>query len=132
MKKKLLILAGMLIFFQFGFSLSCAQISYYYDVKDGKVNYIVGNQELPVSKADAGTFKKLDNFFGMDINHVYYQDKIISNIDIKTFEVLEWSNPKSDPIWGTGCKSAYISHFKDKNGVYSLEDIQNGKLKLEK
>ena len=38
MKNKLLILAGLFMFFQFGFSLSC--FFPYYSIDQGKVNYI--------------------------------------------------------------------------------------------
>ncbi len=131
MKKKLLILIGIFAFFQFGLSLSCARILHYYEEKDGKIIY-VGEDQLVINKADIKTFQDLDGFFGADNNYIYYKGKKVNNIDVKTFEIVSWNELKPDPIWGTGCQTSYITEFKDKNGTYKLEDIQNGKLKLEK
>ena len=85
-----------------------------------------------INKVDIKTFQDLDGFFGADNNYIYYKGKKVNNIDVKTFEIVSWNELKPDPIWGTGCQTSYITEFKDKNGTYKLEDIQNGKLKLEK
>lgn len=64
MKKKLLILTGMLIFFQFSFSLSCYFPSY--NIENGKVSFSgPGNQNV-ISKADPETFKNIDGNFGIE------------------------------------------------------------------
>ena len=86
-----------------------------------------------MEKVDFETFKELDKNLGKDKNHVYYEGKIIKDIDTETFEIISWYEPK--PIegspWGLGCQYRYIEKFKDKNGTYELKDIRNGKLKLE-
>ena len=131
MKKKLLILAGMFIFFQFGFSLSC--FFSHYELKDNTAIYNGLNEKVTMKNVNIETFKDLDGNFGKDKNHIYYTGKILKNIDTKTFEVVSKYIPiPDDPVWGIGCQTSYITEFKDKNGVYKLEDIQSGKLKLEK
>ena len=130
MKKKLLILAGILVFFQFGFSLSC--FFPHYEVKGDTVMFNGGSNKVMMGNVDIETFKDLDGIFGKDKNHVYYVGKILKNIDTKTFEIVSKYIPiPDDPVWGIGCQTSYITEFKDRNGTYKLEDIQNGKLKLE-
>ena len=131
MKKKLSILLGMLIFFQLGFSLSC--FFSHYELKDNTAIYNGLNEKVTMENVDIETFEDLDGYFGKDKNHIYYDGKILKNIDVKTFEVISKYLPiANDPIWGIGCQTSYITEFKDKNGIYKLEDIQSGKLKLEK
>ena len=130
MKKKLLILAGMLVFFQLGFSLSC--FFSHYELKDKTVIYNGLDEKVTMKNVDIETFKDLDGNFGKDKNHIYYTGKILKNIDTKTFEIVSKYIPiPDDPVWGIGCQTSYITEFKDKNGIYKLEDIQSGKLKLE-
>ena len=130
MKKKLLILAGILVFFQFGFSLSC--FFPHYEVKGDTVMFNGGSNKVMMGNVDIETFKDLDGLFGKDKNHVYYTGKTLKNIDAETFETVSKYIPiANDPIWGIGCQVSYIIEFKDKNGTYKLEDIQSGKLKLE-
>ena len=110
MRKKLLILFGLLVFFHFGYAISCVEKIY----------------------GDEASYKNLDGRFGIDKNHIYYHGKIIKNIDFETFEIVSWHMELPDPIWGYTCQSSsYIKKFKDKNGEYTIEDINNGKLKLE-
>ena len=131
MKKKLLILAGMLVFFQLGFSLKCFFPSYM--LKDKAIIYHGLDGKVTIKNVDIETFEDLDGYFGKDKNHIYYDGKILENIDAKTFEVISKYLPiANDPVWGIGCQTSYITEFKDKNGTYKLEDIQSGKLKLEK
>ena len=130
MKKKLLILAGMFIFFQFGFSLSC--FFSHYELKDNTAIYNGLNEKVTMKNVNIETFKDLDGNFGKDKNHIYYTGKILKKIDAKTFEIVSNYIPiPDDPVWGIGCQTSYITEFKDKNGTYKLEDIQSGKLKLE-
>ena len=131
MKKKLLILAGILVFFQLGFSLKCFFPSYVF--KDKAVIYNGLDGKVTMENVDIETFEDLDGYFGKDKNHIYFDGKILKNIDVKTFEVTSNYIPiANDPIWGIGCQTSYITEFKDKNGIYELEDIRSGKLKLEK
>ena len=123
MKKKLLILAGLFMFFQFGFSLSC--FFPHYSFAEKKVTYIGLGEKIDVDKADIETFKDLDGAFGIDKNNVYYLGKVLKKIDRQTFEVTARYIPvPNDPVWGIGCQTSYITEFKDKNGVYKLEDIK--------
>ena len=124
MKKKLLILAGLFIFFQLGFSLSC--FFPHYNFADGKITYIGLGEKWEVEGADIETFKQLDNVFGIDKNYVYYLGKPLKNIDRDTFEPTAWFIPRStDPVWGIGCQTSHITEFKDKNGVYKTEDFKD-------
>jgi hypothetical protein len=128
MKKKLLILAGIFIFFQFGYSLKC--FFPHYKLEGKKLVYIGLDEKTAVNTADIETFKELDEAFGIDKDHVYYEGKILRNIDSKTFEVTGNHIPVADdPIWGIECQTSYITEFKDKNGIYRTEDIKNGKIK---
>lgn len=130
MKRKFFILAGIFMFFQFGFSLSC--FFPHYEISGDTIMYNGGASNTKLKNADVKTFKELDTLFGTDKNRVYYRGKHIKNIDRETFEIVSRFIPVSDdPVWGIGCQTSYIETFKDKNGVYSLEDIMNGKLKLE-
>ena len=130
MKNKLLILIGIFVFVQFGFSLSC--FFPYYKIEDGTIMYYGGSNKVMLEKFDIETFEGLDRAFGKDKNHVYFTGKIIEKIDAKTFEIVSRYEPKPIPNspWGIGCQTSYITEFKDKNGTYKLEDFQSGKLKL--
>ena len=123
MKKKLFILAGLFMFFQFGYSLSC--FFPHYRLGEKKVTYIGLGEQVNVDKADIETFKDLDGVFGADKNYVYYLGKPLKNIDRNTFEVTGRYIPvPNDPIWGIGCQTSYITEFKDKNWAYKLEDVK--------
>ena len=124
MKKKLLILAGLFMFFQLGFSLSC--FFPHYSTDKGKIVYIGLGERKIAEEADTETFKELDNVFGIDKNYVYYLGKPLKNIDRDTFEPTAWFMPQStDPVWGIGCQTSHITEFKDKNGVYKTEDFKD-------
>ena len=130
MKNKLRILIGIFIFSHFIFSYTCIKTGYL--KKRNEIFYNDGFELKQLSKVDANTFKQIYSFIGRDKNHVYYVGEILKNIDTKTFEVVSKYIPiPDDPVWGIGCQISYITEFKDKNGTYSLEDIQNGKLELE-
>ena len=126
MKKKLLILAGILVFFQFGFSSNC--VSPNYELKDKTIIYNNGVEKVTMRNVDAETFEHLDGYFGRDKNHVYYIGKILGNIDVKTFETVDKVTPS---LSKKECPSSLIMEFKDKNGTYGLSDIWSGELKLE-
>ena len=130
MKKKLPILPGLFMMFQFGYSVC---IRSYYIVVDGTLKYTGAGQNRVVKNVDIKTFEDLDWAFAKDKNRVYYLGQSIKNIDAETFEVIrEYEQPsvniKSPP---PRCGPPNITKFKDKNGTYELKDIQNGKLKLE-
>ena len=128
MKNKLLILAGLFMFFQFGFSLSC--FFPHYSIDGSKISYVGLEGNLVLEEVDIETFKTLDEAFAADKNHIYYMGKPVKSIDRETFEATAWYIPvPEDPVWGIGCQTSYITEFKDKNGVYKLEDLKNGKLK---
>ena len=132
MRNKLLILISLPIFFQLG--ISCCSASEY-KIENGKIFW---KQDLKIERelknVDLKTFENLDEsvelnaHFAKDKNHVYYQGKIIKEIDSKTFEVVKRNIPtKEDP---RGDCINYIKIFKDKNGVYQIEDIRKGVLEL--
>lgn len=128
MKGKLLILAGLFMFFQLGFSLSC--FFPYYQITEKEVIYIGLQEKRTVEKADIESFKMLDGAFAVDKDYVYYLGKPLENIDRTTFEITDWFIPvPNDPVWGIGCQTQSIIEFKDKNGTYKLEDLRNKKLK---
>jgi hypothetical protein len=130
MKRKLLIFFSTFIIFQFGLSLSC--FFPHYEIQKERVIYIGGRGTVVLKNVDIKTFKELDIIFGIDENRVYYEGKHLKNIDAGTFEIVKEYIPiPDDPVWGIGCKTPYIEEFKDKNGIYKLEDIRNGKLELE-
>ena len=77
-----------------------------------------------VKEADYESFEKISVLFGKDKNHVYYAGKKIIGIDPKTLKVISLYEVPYN-------KSKEISKFKDKNGEYTIDDIREGKLKLE-
>ena len=132
MRNKLLILISLPIFFQLG--ISCCSASEY-KIENGKIFW---KQDLKVKKelknVDLETFEDLDGsvklnaHFAKDKNNIYYQGKVIKELDSKIFEVVKRNIPtKGDP---RGDCVNYIKIFKDKNGIYQLEDIQKGVLEL--
>ena len=132
MRNKLLILISLPIFFQLG--ISCCSASEY-KIENGKIFW---KQDLKVKQelkdVDLKTFEDLDGsvklnaHFAKDKNNIYYQGKVIKELDSKTFEVVKRNIPtKGDP---RGDCVNYIKIFKDKNGIYQLEDIQKGVLEL--
>ena len=127
MKNRLLVILGVFIFFQFGYSLSC--FFPHYRVIEQSIVFYGGSSEVVMKNADINTFKDLDGFLGKDKNTVYYLGKPLKNIDAATFEIVNRYVPiANDPVWGIGCQTQYITEFKDKNGVYNLEDIKSGKI----
>ena len=126
MKKKLLILVGIFVFFQFGFSLDCMVTGY--EKENNKVYYHSSKkgEKIELEKADFKSFEVIEavNFKSLarDKNHVYYAGKLLDFIDIKSFEVLEEIKPELGPVWGYGCRTSnYI--LKDKNGVYDTRNL---------
>lgn len=124
MKKKLLILFGVLMFFQFGYSSSCFRPRYLKD-KNMKVFY----QSTPdikeiVQVSDYETFEIIDENFGMDSTNLYYKGKIMKNFDVGTFEVVVIERIQPDPVQKSGCLDfSRVETFRDKNGEYYLDDI---------
>lgn len=80
MIRKLLILAGIFMMFQFGYSLRCSKPARY-GIKEHDVLY----SEVPIKGIDKNSFENLDNVLGTDKNHVYYRGKILKTIDRSTF-----------------------------------------------
>ena len=130
MKKKLIILVGLFMMFQFVYSVC---IGSYYIVVDGKLRYTGAGQNRVVKNVDIETFEDLDWAFAKDKNRVYYLGQNIKNIDAKTFQVIHEYKPIPEFIDSPvpTCGPLNIEKFKDKNGTYELKDIQNGKLQLE-
>ncbi len=126
MKRKLMILAGLFMMFQFGFSLSCS-MPRGYEIKENDILYL----GISVKGVDKSSFKKLDINLAKDKNNIYYRGKILKNLDLETFKVVSWYEPVPHPVWGMSCKIRYIERFRDKNGEYGIEDISDGELKLE-
>lgn len=130
MKRKLLILAGLFMMFQFGFSLSCSRPSY------ERKNDIIFFGGSVLKNVDIETFEILGNpyeeSFAKDKNNIYYAGKIMKGVDSQSFEIISRYEPVAwHPIWGVKCQVPYIEKFKDKNGEYSLEDVRSGKIELE-
>ena len=131
MKKRLYILIGLFVFFQFSFSTRCVLLRYY-DSKGGKVTY----NSAEILEAEAESFEVLDAHFARDANHVYYKGKKVLGVDSLTFvpvkaeEYNGYCNFSGERVGNL--KLRIIKEFKDKNGTYKLEDIQTRKLKLEK
>ena len=102
MRNKLLILISLPIFFQLG--ISCCSASEY-KIENGKIFW---KQDLKVKQelkdVDLETFEDLDGsvklnaHFAKDKNNIYYQGKVIKELDSKTFEVVKRNIPtKGDP-----------------------------------
>ena len=127
-----MIIFGTIVFFQSVFS--CCSASEY-KIENGKIFW---KQNLKIERelknVDLETFEDLDGsvklnaHFAKDKNNIYYQGKVIKELDSKIFEVVKRNIPtKGDP---RGDCVNYIKIFKDKNGIYQLEDIQKGVLEL--
>lgn len=124
MKKSLLILAGMFIFAQGSFSLSCMYRGYEKEVN--KVYYLKGTQKIELTNADFDTFEVIRavnySILAKDKNNVYYDGKLLKEIDAKTFLIMEEIIPKDKDPWKYGCgASGYI--IEDKSKTYKLEEI---------
>ena len=76
-----------------------------YKINGNSVYYRTENGLENLQNADAKTFEILGYHIAKDKNYVYYRDEKLSKIDPKTFEVVE---------------GYYITMFKDKNAVYTL------------
>ena len=122
MKKIGIIFILMLIFCQLSLSLSC--FFPYYEISENKVFYTSVNGRILVKNVDIESFVKIDFEFAKDKKNVYYTGKVLSNIDVNTFEIV------TKLPWRTGCHYSEIESFKDKNGIYQIEDIRKGTLKL--
>lgn len=124
MNKKLLVLVGMFIFMQTAFSLSCVYRGYRKEV--GKVYYFKGSKKIELTNADFDTFEivKAVNFsiLARDKNNIYYDGKLLKDIDVNTFLIKKEIKPNDIGPWKYGCgASGYI--IKDKNKTYKLEEV---------
>ncbi len=122
--KKIIILLGTLIFFQFGFSLSCIYRGY--KIEEGKVYYYKGQNKIELGKADSQTFEVIRSvnysILAKDKKNVYYDGKLLENVNSKTFFIIEEIVPPDKGPWKYGCgSSGYI--IKDKNKTYELKEV---------
>ena len=116
-----------ILFFIMLFTVNLANIITFdcasYEKKD-----VVSFKCSKMEEADKETFEILSLEYAKDKNNIYYQGKVIKELDSKTFEVVKRNIPtKGDP---RGDCVNYIKIFNDKNGIYQLEDIQKGVLEL--
>ena len=123
MRKNLLIIIGILILGQLGFSLDCIYRGY--KIENNEVHYLNGNSYIKLENADYKTFEVVDSvnysILGKDKDHVYYQGKLLPNINEKTFKILEEITPPVQKVWGYGCgASGYI--IEDGEQRYILEE----------
>lgn len=94
MKSKLLILAGMLLFCQLSFSLSCMYRGYLKE--NNKVFYVHGKDKEELKNIDYKTFEVVDSLPHFDLlakdkKNVYYQGKVIKGVNPKTFKILNYT-----------------------------------------
>lgn len=121
--KKVIILLGVFVFFQFGFSLSCMYRGY--EIEDNKVYYYKGRDKIKLDKADFKTFEVIKSvnysILAKDKNNVYYDGKLLENVSSKTFLIIEEIVPPDKGSWKYGCgASGYI--ITDKNKAYELKE----------
>ena len=125
MKSKLLILAGILLFCQLSFSLSCMYRGYLKE--NNRVFYEHGKYKEEVKTADYKTFEVVDSLPHFDLlakdkNNVYYQGKVIKGVNSKTFKIIKEFLPPDKGPWKYGCgSSGYI--IEDKGIQYELKEI---------
>ena len=81
------------LFTMFQFGYSLSCVRSYYIVVDGTFKYTGAGQNRVVKNVDIETFEDLDWAFGKDKNRVYYLGQNIKNIDAKTFEVIHEYKP---------------------------------------
>lgn len=126
MKNKLLILLGILIFFQFGFSLDCLYRGY--QKENNKVYYKYHKEKIEVEEADYNTFEVIFSepamhfsLLAKDKNNLYYQGKKLEGIDSDSFIMIKEIKPPVMAPWGYGCASSeYI--IEDKGKKYELKE----------
>jgi hypothetical protein len=125
MKKKCLIFLLLMSLSQFVFGLNC----YYrgYVKKNTKIYYIKFGSitEEEIESADYETFKVIKSvnysLLAHDKDNVYYNGKLLQDIDAKTFKIIKELKPKFQPILGYGCESSgYI--IEDKGKRYELRE----------
>ena len=123
MRNKLIILAGIFMFFQFSFSLRCVYRGY---IKENGRIYYKNREKIQLKKADYETFEIIKSvnysLLAKDKNNVYYQGKIVSNVNPETFKIIEEITPALKPAWGYGCgSSGYV--LEDKGIRYEMQEV---------
>ena len=123
MKKKLMILAGIFMFFQYSFSLSCLFRGYL--MENNRV-YYESKEKKELEKADYSTFEVIRSvnysILAKDKNNVYYQREILKDVNPKTFKIIKEITPPIRPTWGYGCGSS--GYILEDNGVrYELKEV---------
>ena len=78
-----------------------------------------------MEQADYETFEIIRSvnysILAKDKNNVYYQGKVIKNVNPETFKIIEEITPPIMPVWGYGCgSSGYI--LEDKSVRYELKE----------
>ena len=125
MKSKLLILAGMLLFCQLSFSLSCMYRGYLKE--NNKVFYVHGKDKEELKNIDYKTFEVVDSLPHFDLlakdkKNVYYQGKVIKGLNPKTFKIIKENLPPDNGPWKYGCSSSgYI--LENKGVRYEVKEI---------
>ena len=129
-RKKLFMLVGFIVLSQFIFSIRCF-IPHYSRNDKNEIFYKTSvNGEKILKNVDLNTFKNIDSNFAIDKNHLYFTGEVLNDIDVETFEVVEWWRPEFDPVWGNVCNPSKVLKFKDKNGIYNIEDVKQMLLEL--
>ena len=125
MKNKLLILAGILLFYQLNFSLKCVHRGYLKE--DNKVYYEYGQIKEELKMSDYKTFEIVDSpthfdLLAKDKKNVYYQGKVIKGLNPKTFKIIKENLPPDKGPWKYGCSSSgYI--LEDKGIRYEVKEV---------
>ena len=69
--------------------------------------------KTPLPKANPTTWQKISHFYSKDDKRVYYQNKLIKEVDYNTFEVVLLTSPE-------GYKLPY---GKDKTNIITVETL---------
>ena len=124
MKKKILILAGMLIACQLSFSLKCVYRGY--RKENNKIFYEIGSTKEELKMVDYKTFEVIDSLPHFDLlakdkKNVYYQGKVLKGVNPKTFKIIKETLPPDTGPWKYGCGSSQYT-IEDKGKHYDLKE----------
>ena len=132
MKKKLVFLFFIMLN-STNFADECLRL--FYEKKDNKVFYVEIGNRTEIKGVNYKTFEMLDkNGAARDKRNFYYKGKRLKGIDMSTFEISSVQNTSQfscNSHYVTKVKAenighlpVYITEIKDKNGRYSIEEIE--------
>ncbi len=87
MRRRLVVLVGVFLVFQFGFSNACGMR---YKLEKGKIYYYNNFKDrIEIKEVNYKTFEIISNTLAKDTNNIYYLGEKVNGVNSKTFKITK-------------------------------------------